>query len=94
MNWGNVGSGLGRHQRECFPAPSDMGRHSPASQNQSSPIFMNLHFDFGGFRPVNSKSARSGSGNADTAAAKLIARSHSVENGGVSFIGILRYTAI
>src|SRR3954447_3073020 len=37
------------------PAPSGMGRHSPAKQNQSSPALVNFHFDFGDFEPVNSK---------------------------------------
>jgi len=32
-----------------------MGRHRPAKQNQSSLDFVNFHFDFGDFVPVNSK---------------------------------------
>ena len=35
------------------PAPSDMGRHSPAKQNQPSPALVNFHFDFGDFVPLN-----------------------------------------
>src|SRR5437764_12097046 len=35
--------------------PSGIGRHSPAKQNQSSPAFVNFHFVFGDFVPVNSK---------------------------------------
>src|SRR5947208_14664180 len=31
------------------PSPSGIGRHRPAKQNQSSPVFVNFHFDFGGF---------------------------------------------
>src|SRR5437763_13394168 len=34
---------------------SGIGRHSPAKQNQSSPTFVNFHFVFGDFVPVNSK---------------------------------------
>jgi hypothetical protein len=32
--------------------PSGIGRHNPAKQNQSSPVLVNFHFDFGGFAPV------------------------------------------
>jgi hypothetical protein len=35
--------------------PSGIDRHSPAKQNQSSPVFVNFHFDFGALAPVNSK---------------------------------------
>src|SRR5207248_4725961 len=35
--------------------PSGIGRHSPAKQNQSSPVFVNFHFAFGDLVPVNSK---------------------------------------
>jgi hypothetical protein len=49
--------------RETVPAgvssvnaapPSGIGRHSPAKQNHGSPTFVNFHFDFGDFFPVNS----------------------------------------
>src|SRR5438067_5858149 len=40
--------------------PSGIGRHSPAKQNQSSPIFVNFHFVFGDFVPVNSKKCDAG----------------------------------
>jgi hypothetical protein len=42
------------------PAPSGIGRHKPAKQNQSSPVLVNFHFDFGGFVPVNSKKCDAG----------------------------------
>jgi hypothetical protein len=42
------------------PAPSGIGRHKPAKQNQSSPVLVNFHFDFGGFVPVNSKECDAG----------------------------------
>ena len=42
------------------PPASGIGRHSPAKQNQSSPALVNLHFDFGGFVPVNSKKCEAG----------------------------------
>ena len=45
------GPGLRRQHREGGPAPSGIGRHSPAKQNQSSPALVNLHFDFGDFPP-------------------------------------------
>src|SRR5947207_4384937 len=40
--------------------PSGIGRHSPAKQNQSSPAFVNFHFDFGDLVPVNSKKCEAG----------------------------------
>src|SRR5438067_13793612 len=40
--------------------PLGMGRHSPAKQNQSSPIFVNFHFAFGDLVPVNSKKCDAG----------------------------------
>src|ERR1044072_4071115 len=40
--------------------PSGIGRHSPAKQNQSSPAFVNFHFDFGDLVPVNSKKCDAG----------------------------------
>src|SRR5438477_6110183 len=40
--------------------PSGIGRHSPAKQNQSSPAFVNFHFVFGDFVPVNSKKCDAG----------------------------------
>jgi NMT1/THI5 like len=42
------------------PAPSGIGRHRPAKQNQSSPAFVNFHFDFGDLVPVNSKKCEAG----------------------------------
>src|SRR5436190_17685417 len=40
--------------------PSGIGRHNPAKQNQSSPAFVNFHFVFGDFVPVNSKKCEAG----------------------------------
>src|SRR5437762_1772203 len=40
--------------------PSGMGRHSPAKQNQSSPVLVNFHFVLGDFVPVNSKKCDAG----------------------------------
>src|SRR5436190_6350508 len=40
--------------------PSGIGRHRPAKQNQSSPAFVNFHFDFGDLVPVNSKKCDAG----------------------------------
>src|SRR5205823_7391978 len=40
--------------------PSGIGRHSPAKQNQSSPVFVNFHFVFGDLVPVNSKKCDAG----------------------------------
>src|SRR4030081_2819877 len=40
--------------------PPGIGRHSPAKQNQSSPAFVNFHFVFGDFVPVNSKKWEAG----------------------------------
>src|SRR5438477_7286606 len=40
--------------------PSGIRRHSPAKQNQSSPAFVNFHFVFGDFVPVNSKKCDAG----------------------------------
>src|SRR3954467_5575779 len=45
---------------KASPAPSGMGRHSPAKQNQSPPALVNFHFDFGDFEPVNSKKCDAG----------------------------------
>jgi hypothetical protein len=42
------------------PAPLGIGRHKPAKQNQSSPVLVNFHFDFGGLAPVNSKKCDAG----------------------------------
>src|SRR6266403_1799662 len=55
-------SGLGSVVRsvKASPAPSGIGRHRPAKQNQSSPAFVNFHFDFGDFVPVNSKKCDAG----------------------------------
>jgi hypothetical protein len=33
------------------PVPSGIGRHKPAKQNQSSPNFVNRHFDLGDLVP-------------------------------------------
>jgi hypothetical protein len=41
-------------------APSGIGRHRSAKQNQSPPAFVNFHFDFGDFVPVNSKKCDAG----------------------------------
>jgi Phage integrase, N-terminal SAM-like domain/ATP dependent DNA ligase C terminal region len=41
-------------------APSGIGRHRPAKQNQSSSAFVNFHFNFGGLAPVNSKKCEAG----------------------------------
>src|SRR5882757_4395853 len=40
--------------------PAAIGRHRPAKQNQSSPAFVNFHFVFGDFVPVNSKKCDAG----------------------------------
>src|SRR4051812_31021362 len=55
-------SGLGSvvNRVKASPAPSGIGRHRPAKQNQSSPGFVNFHFDFGDFVPVNSKKCDAG----------------------------------
>jgi hypothetical protein len=45
---------------KASPAPSGIGRHRPAKQNQSSPALVNFHFDFGDFVPVNSKKCDAG----------------------------------
>jgi hypothetical protein len=37
----DVSPRLGCQDRECVPAPSGIGRHKPAKQNQSSPVFVN-----------------------------------------------------
>src|SRR5215831_14670876 len=42
------------------PPPSGIGRHRPAKQNQSAPVFVNFHFVFGDFLPVNSKKCEAG----------------------------------
>src|SRR6202040_2055528 len=42
------------------PPPAAIGRHRPAKQNQSSPTFVNFHFVFGDFVPVNSKKCDAG----------------------------------
>jgi hypothetical protein len=36
---------------KASPAPSGTGRQRPAKQNQSSPAFVNFHFDFGDLLP-------------------------------------------
>src|SRR5258708_12175466 len=41
-------------------APSGIGRQSPAKQNHSLPVFVNFHFVFGDFVPVNSKKCEAG----------------------------------
>src|SRR5215831_3446191 len=45
---------------KASPAPSGIGRHRPAKQNQSSPTFVNFHLDFGDLLPVNSKKCDAG----------------------------------
>src|SRR6476646_8238967 len=45
---------------KASPAPSGIGRHSPAKQNQLSPALLNFHFDFGVLLPVNSKKCDAG----------------------------------
>ena len=45
---------------KASPAPSGIGRQRPARQNQSSPVLVNFHFDFGDFAPVNSKKCDAG----------------------------------
>ena len=40
--------------------PTAIGRHRPAKQNQSSLAFVNFHFVFGDFVPVNSKKCDAG----------------------------------
>jgi hypothetical protein len=59
VNGRDVGTGLGREEREGLP-PSGIGRQMPAKQNQSSPALVNFHFDFGDFVPVNSKKCDAG----------------------------------
>jgi hypothetical protein len=49
-------SGPGSVVNKVKAAPlSGIGRHNPAKQNQSPPIFVNRHFVFGDFLPVNSQ---------------------------------------
>lgn len=50
---------LGRQQRDGASA-LPIGRHKPAKQNHSSPTFLNFHFDFGDFAPVNPKKCDAG----------------------------------
>jgi hypothetical protein len=45
-----VRSRLGCQVVNASLAPSGIGRHKPAKQNQSSPVLVNFHFDFGGCR--------------------------------------------
>jgi hypothetical protein len=63
VNGRDVWSWLGRKQGKRIPAPSGIGRQRPAKQNQSSPAFVNFHFDFGDFVPVNSKKCEDGYNN-------------------------------
>src|SRR5436309_401093 len=60
--WIGATSGPGSVVRSvnASPPPSGIGRHSPAKQNQSSPVLVNCHFDFGDFAPVNSKKWEAG----------------------------------
>jgi hypothetical protein len=60
--WMGSTSGPGSVVRmvNASPAPSGIGRQRPAKQNQSSPAFVNFHFDFGDFAPVNSKKCDAG----------------------------------
>ena len=60
-SWIGATSGPGAVVSRVKAAPrSGMGRQSPAKQNQSSPAFVNFHFDFGDFLPVNSKKCDAG----------------------------------
>jgi hypothetical protein len=58
VNGGQIRTALGRKlsRVNASPAPSGIGRHRPAKQNQSSPAF----FDFGDLVPVNSKKCDAG----------------------------------
>ena len=60
-SWIGATSGLGSVVSSVKASPpAAMGRHRPAKQNQSSPIFVNFHFVFGDFVPVNSKKCDAG----------------------------------
>jgi hypothetical protein len=52
MDGSNVRPGSVVSSVNAFPAPSGIGRHNPAKQNQSSPGLVNFHFDFGDLVPV------------------------------------------
>jgi hypothetical protein len=61
LSWIGATSGLGSVvSRVKASPPVAMGRHKPAKQNQSSPAFVNFHFVFGDFVPVNSKKCDAG----------------------------------
>src|SRR6202047_906706 len=60
-SWIGATSGLGSVVSSVKASPPvAMGRHRPAKQNQSSPAFVNFHFVFGDFVPVNSKKCDAG----------------------------------
>ena len=60
-SWIGATSGLGSVVSSVKASPpAAMGRHRPAKQNQSSPTFVNFHFVFGDFVPVNSKKCDAG----------------------------------
>ena len=54
MGWRDIWARIGRQQREGSP-PAAIGDHRPVKQNQSALAFVNFHFVFGDFVPLNSK---------------------------------------
>src|SRR5690242_19183282 len=55
-SWIGATSGLGSVVSSVNASPPALiGRHRPAKQNHSSLTFVNFHFVFGDFVPVNSK---------------------------------------
>src|ERR1700722_3498299 len=55
LSWFGATSGPGSVGSSVNAAsPPGIGRHKPAKQNQSSPVFVNFHLAFGDFFPVNS----------------------------------------
>jgi hypothetical protein len=60
-SWIGATSGLGSVVSSVNASPpATMGRHRPAKQNESSSAFVNFHFVFGDFVPVNSKKCDAG----------------------------------
>src|SRR5712671_1695661 len=60
-SWIGATSGLGSVVSSVKASPPAVtGRHRPAKQNQSSLAFVNFHFVFGDFVPVNSKKCDAG----------------------------------
>jgi hypothetical protein len=53
MDRSNILARISRQQMNAAPS-SGMGRQRPARQNHGSPTFVNFHFDFRDFVPVNS----------------------------------------